>query len=138
MSAQVANPRCWTESFLAALEATGNVSAAARSVGLHRSTVYERRETDAAFRAAWDQAIDVATDALETEARRRAMGWTTDNGVFLYSDRMLEILLKGHRPERFRDNVQHQHDGQVTVRVEYADLHSDAPPAPSGSASGPL
>jgi hypothetical protein len=100
------------ELFLGQLERTGNVSGACRAAGIGRSTAYEWRAGDAAFAAQWAEAEETATDALEAEARKRAVdGW--DEPVFhqgapcgtvrKYSDRMLEILLKGHRP-KFRDN----------------------------------
>ena len=32
-----------------------------------------------------------------------------------YSDRMLELLLKGHAPEKYKDRVQHSGDVKVNV-----------------------
>lgn len=98
--------------FLNTLALTGNVTRAADEAGVNRRTAYEWREGWPEFAAAWRDAIEQATDALEAEARRRAVeGW--DEPVFhkgertgvirKYSDRMLEILLKGHRPA-FRES----------------------------------
>ena len=42
--------------FVAALEQGATVAAAARAAGCSRSTAYSRRESDPAFRAAWDEA----------------------------------------------------------------------------------
>lgn len=83
--------------FLATLEETCNVSASARAAGLGRRTVYEWREDDPTFAADWDEAEEIAADKLEQVARERAIDG---------SDRMLEILLKAHRPEKF---VERQH-----------------------------
>jgi hypothetical protein len=58
--------------FLNSLRKYGNVSKAARAAGVGRRTAYEWREEDKAFAAAWDGALEEATDALELEARRRA------------------------------------------------------------------
>ena len=123
----------WPERFLAGLEASGNVSAAARAAGIHRCTAYERRQSDQAFAAAWVQALEAATDALEEEARRRA---TTGQ-----SDVLLIFLLKAHRPSKFRDNVKHEHEhgGEIVFRLEYADdFIAPSAPEPAGDPpSGP-
>lgn len=63
----------WITPFLEALRATSNVAESARRAGVSSSTVYVLRRTDADFAAAWDNAIEDATDALEAEARYRAM-----------------------------------------------------------------
>lgn len=63
----------YTHAFLEALTATGVVASACRAAGVATATVYARRRTDADFAAAWDQALEDATDALEQEARRRAV-----------------------------------------------------------------
>ena len=104
--------------FLQTLQATGNVTTAAMAAGVSRRTPYEHREKDEAFAAAWKEAEEIATDALEAEARRRAVEGVDEpvfhKGVVVgqirrYSDRMLEILLKGHRPGKFRENVSMEH-----------------------------
>jgi hypothetical protein len=84
--------------FLAKLEDRANISEAAIAAGVDRKTVYRWRETDEDFAAAWDAAIEAAVDKLESHAWNRA---TEDN-----SDRMLEILLKGHRPEKYVERHQ--------------------------------
>ncbi|MBG0776275.1 MAG: hypothetical protein H0S85_07535 [Desulfovibrionaceae bacterium] len=94
--------------FLAALRGSGNVSEAARHAGVSRSRVYDLRAEDAAFAAAWDEALEAAVDALEEEVRRRALeGY--EEPVFYggeqvgvkrrYSDSLLRFLLARHRPE---------------------------------------
>lgn len=97
---------------------------------MHRSTAYEARESDEAFAAAWDDAIEAATDALELEARRRAVEGT-DRPVFYqggevgyvreYSDTLLIFLLKAHRPKKFRERVEleHQVPGGVKVMLSF-------------------
>lgn len=63
----------WVSPFLEQLTATGNVSASARSVGVSSTNVYALRKSDGDFAAAWDQALEDASDDLEAEARRRAI-----------------------------------------------------------------
>ena len=96
------------EKFLELVRATCNVSEAARAIGMARRSLYDARTRDSEFAQLWDVAVEEASDRLEGEAWRRAVeGW--DEPVFFqgkvvgavrkYSDRMLELLLKGHRPE---------------------------------------
>src|SRR5574340_1822997 len=59
--------------FLEILAVTGNVSRAAAAAGISRGTLYAERERDSEFAAGWLEAIEAATDALEAEARRRAV-----------------------------------------------------------------
>lgn len=112
------------ERFVKRLAETGNITKACRTARVPRRTVYDWREADPAFAKLWDEAIDIATDALEAEARRRAVeGWKEPvfhqgkrvGVIRKYSDRMLEILLKGHRPEKFRERVDMKHSGRLTL-----------------------
>ncbi|RIV79561.1 terminase [Pelagerythrobacter aerophilus] len=114
------------ETFLATLAETCNVSEAARTAGIGRSTAYEWRDEDEAFAAAWDEAEQEAADKLEREAWRRAVEGTdkpvTFQGVITatykeYSDKMLEILLKAHRPEKFTDRSKVEHSGEMQINV---------------------
>lgn len=107
--------------FLKTLAATGNVTQAANAAGLPRSSLYQWRERDTHFAAAWNEAIEAATDALEAEARRRAVeGVETavirggrmvldeeGNPITIrrYSDNLLAMLLRAHRPEKFGDRT---------------------------------
>src|SRR5690349_22032287 len=79
--------------FLRVFSETCNVSEAAREAGISRRAAYDWRDADPEFAADWDEAEQVGIDKLELVARQRA----TDDK----SDRMLEILLKAHRPEKY-------------------------------------
>lgn len=107
------------ERFLAHLALSGNVSEASRVAGVERATMYFWRRNNPEFASAWNEALEVATDALEAEARRRALyGYDeliTYGGKIIcdaqgqpvikkrYSDGLLRMLLRAHRPSRFRD-----------------------------------
>lgn len=115
------------ETFLASFRETCNVSEAARAAGLARRSVYEWRADDPAFAADWEDAEQEAADKLEREAWRRAVEGTDKPVTFQgeitdtykeYSDRMLELLLKAHRPDKFVEKRQLEHG--VTPQV--ADL----------------
>ncbi len=99
--------------------------------GLARSSAYHLRETDAAFHAAWDDALDAGVEVLEQEAYRRAVQGT-DRPIFQggdlvgtvreYSDTLLIFLLKAKRPGVYREHYRHEHVGadgkEIVVRVD--------------------
>lgn len=108
--------------FLSSLiETGGNVSRACEESGTARQRVYEWRAADPAFATAWDEAVEAGTDELEEEARRRAYEGV-DEPVFYqgemcgtirkYSDTLLIFLLKGRRPDKYRENVRTEHTGK--------------------------
>lgn len=108
---------------MTALSETASVSRACTRAKIGRRTVYDWRETDADFAKAWDEALDLGSDALEDEAIRRAKDGTL-KPVFYegrkcgtireYSDTLLIFMLKGRRP-KFRDHI--KLDAHVTGGV---------------------
>jgi hypothetical protein len=76
--------------------------------------IYKWRDQDARFAKAWDEAMDLGSDALEDEAIRRGHEGV-DRPVYQqgtrigmirdYSDTLLIFMLKARRPSRFRDNI---------------------------------
>lgn len=118
--------------FLESLRASANVSKSAESIGVSRTCVYEHKANDEAFAAAWDDAIEEATDALEAEARRRALeGWDEPvwhhgiqcGVVRKYSDRLLELMLRAHRTRYRSQSVELSGPNgapvPTSIRVEY-------------------
>ena len=108
------------EKFLATLRETCNVRESAEAAGVRRRRVYEWREKDEEFRAAWEEAEQEAADKLEREAWRRGVEGVDKPVTFRgkitttykeYSDRMLELLLKGHRGHKYRDRISAEHSG---------------------------
>jgi hypothetical protein len=87
--------------FLAAYARLGAQTTAAKAAGICRKTVNNWSHSDEVFRDAMETAKDMAADALEVEARRRA---------FKGSDLLLIFLLKGARPHIYRDNATIQHE----------------------------
>lgn len=90
----------WRSAFLASLKETGNVRASCEAAGVERTTVYDRRDGDPEFAAAWKEAMDDAIDLLVTAARQRATAT---------SDTLLIFLLKSHRREVYGDQSRHDH-----------------------------
>lgn len=90
-----------------------------------RDRMQERdKAEDTRWRERWEMALERYRDDLEAEAHRRAFKGTT-RGVWYkgelvgeeteYSDRLMEVLLRGERPAKFRDNV--KLDAEITGGV---------------------
>ncbi len=103
--------------YLIALSQTGNKTQAARLAGVHPSTLYcPAWKADAAFQAGLKVAGEVAADLLESEAFKRATfgvrkpaGWYKGRpGGYVreYSDILAIFLLKGLRPDVYKDRVE--------------------------------
>ena len=93
-------------SFLTALADTCNVSEACRQSGVPVSVAYRRRKMDAAFRAAWLDAIASAYQRLELVLLDRAFNGTekvvkrrdgSEERMLEYSNQLGLQLLKMHR-----------------------------------------
>jgi hypothetical protein len=100
--------------FLAALGRGVSVAGAAAEAGFCRAFAYRWRYADPDFAARWDAAYEEGTDALEDAARRRAMqgvdtpvyyGGKKVGDIRKYSDALLMFLLRGRRPEKYRERL---------------------------------
>lgn len=120
------------KAFLAAFRESGNITLAAEIVGIDRRYHYNWLK-DAEYAEAFEEAVEHAADRLEQEARRRAVEgvakpvWYKGEqcGVVQeYSDLLLIFLLKGVRPEKYKDRVNQEitgrHGGPIEVRTKYA------------------
>lgn len=106
--------RIWEKAFLTALSIYGNVRKACILAKIERSTAYRARHSDPDFEGRWLEAIEEFADTLEDEARRRAVEGTTKTiyqggkavgKEVVYSDRLLELLLKAARSDKYRERV---------------------------------
>ena len=128
-STKSASKKDWKTKFLEKLRTSGNVGLSVKAAGVERSWPYKWRKAHPDFADAWEQAMQDATDVLEAEARRRSDECE--------SDVLLMFLLKAHRPEKFRDNMKHEHSGGIVFRLEYADdFAPPATPEPVGDPEG--
>lgn len=120
--------------FLKVFGQTANISAAVKAAKIGRTIVYVWQEHDPEFAIAMQQAREQAYDRLEAEALRRAVEGTTrkrpifSNGEIVdwevyreYSDRMLELLLKAARPEKYRERYDVTTGGQPIVKAYAAE-----------------
>ena len=108
--------------------------AAAKAARVNRQHTYDYRAADPIFAAEWEQALEEAADHLELEARRRAhdglMRKKFDKGQPVmdpatgeqyvemeYSDTLLIFLLKGARPEKYRERTEMELKGHARMSV---------------------
>ena len=132
----------WYRAFLSALRETGNVRFACEAAGIGRRTAYDARERLEWFAKAWALAKEDSADLLELEALRRARDGVpepviykgrlateevvTANGavrripltIQRYSDTLLIFLIKGVRPDKFRERISQEVSGSIDVNVE--------------------
>jgi hypothetical protein len=138
-----------TKRFLEVLAESGIVTVAAQTAGVSRSGVYAHRQLDDAFAQAWEEAEQVAADRLEAEAWRRAVDGVSEPLVSAgklvcdadgqpmviqrYSDNLLALLLRAHRPEKFRDRTAIELDisDRLADRLEAARRRAIAKPETS-------
>jgi len=136
----------------AVVEFGGNVKRACESADIARTTVYGWSKDDPQFKADLEEAIQRGADLLEDEARRRAHDGV-DEPVFYqgeqcgvirkYSDTLLIFLLKGAKPERYRERYGHEIAGPngqplsigVGVVLELPANGRDANPGPKPDTS---
>ena len=106
---QIRTPK--KRAFLAAYAATCSITKAAEVAKVGRQCHYDWLASDQQYRAAFEQAKEQAAQTLEDEAIRRAYEGVerpvTIAGerelVREYSDTLLIFLLKGVRPEKYRE-----------------------------------
>lgn len=112
----------WREQFILNLADGGHVMESAKLAGVGRRTVYDERQRNEEFALQWADAIEVSTELLEKEAQRRAVDGVEEpiyykgdevGRVRKYSDTLLIFLLKGRRPDVYRDGVKVEHSGTV-------------------------
>jgi len=123
--------------FIELLRTTGNPSVSARAIGFSPATLKRHRQIDELFSEDWAEAEMEAADALEAEARRRALDGVTrerwvgpaESGHFVeevqYSDTLLVRLLEANKPEKFANRSKTElsnPDGSLTPALGDTEL----------------
>ena len=112
--------------FLLAYAELGIVTYAAKAAQIHRLTHNDWLKTDAVYAADFEVAKEGAADRLEREALRRAVeGWDepivwrgeVTGMVRRYSDTLLIFMLKGAKPEKYRERFEHSGPGGGPIAV---------------------
>ena len=105
----------------------GSISKAAEKTGVTRQAHYLWLENDR-YAAAFAQARKMAGDLLEEEARRRAVDGVDEpvyyqgrkcGTVRKYSDALLTLLLKGAKPEVYKDRVETESIGDGSSEISW-------------------
>lgn len=122
--------------FCAALASSGgNVARACEAVDISRMTAYTWRDDDPEFAADWDRAKEMGLDALEDEATRRAFEGVDKPIVYQgeitntmkeYSDTLLVFLLKGGKPDKYRERTSAEISGPDGGPVQISDTERAA------------
>src|SRR5437763_16861692 len=110
----------------------GNKLAAAEAASVSRSSHYKWIEADENYRTLFERAHKQAGEALEDEARRRAKEGVEEIVYFqgtpcgvkrVYSDSLMQFLLRGAFPERYRERHQVQAElsgpGGAAIQVTF-------------------
>ena len=119
--------------FLAYFEEHGVRKAAAEAAEVSYIQVGRWKDRDEEFRQAYHEVEDKVADRMEQEAIRRAVEGVEEpvyyqgevvGSVTKYSDRLLTFLLKGDRPEKYMDKVQHSGgvDQNINVKADLSKL----------------
>jgi hypothetical protein len=126
--------------FLRAFARRGIILDGVTAAGVSRHTVNYWREEDEWFEDLYHAALEEAGDRVEAEAMRRAMDGVDVPVIFhgmptmvedaltgekrmlttkQYSDPLLALLLKGRKPEQYRENIKQTHsfEGQTGVLI---------------------
>jgi hypothetical protein len=115
------------DEFLELLAAGWAVRHASRQSSHAFQRWYELKAADEEFAAAWAEAIEQGTQALEDEARRRAVDGVEEpvyqkgelvGSVRRYSDNLLMFLLRGRRPAVYRESATVELNAPVSVHIE--------------------
>lgn len=121
--------------FLRAMAETGNITVAAAAAKITRQSHYRwmAEDSDGSYAAAFKVAEDEAADLLEKAARQRAVeGWEEPvfyqgeqtGSVRKYSDTLLIFMLKGAKPEKYKERGAVEHTGANggPIQVQRLDL----------------
>lgn len=116
---QIQHPK--KRAFLAAFAHLGSVTRAARAAKIDRTSHFLWKRDDSDYARAFEDAQAISADVLEDAAVGRARDGI-DKPVFHqgkicgyireYSDTLLIFLLKGAKPEKFRDKSSIEHTGK--------------------------
>lgn len=116
--------------FIKKLKSThGNVSRACRAVGISRTAAYDHKKADENFARLWDETIEAVSDEMEREAYRRAVQGTIKPVYYKgekvgeireFSDSLLQFMLKGNRPEKFRErfDIDQNIKGHLDISID--------------------
>jgi hypothetical protein len=87
----------WHKKFLKTLAKTPSVTHACLAANVNRTTAYEHRNANKDFARKWQEALDASIDKVEL----RLFQLATEG-----EPRLIEFLLRCHRPEIYRERTE--------------------------------
>jgi hypothetical protein len=121
-----------TRAFLAAIRLMPSITMAAKAAGIRRELHYRRLKKDEAYRKAFEESWESGCGALEDRAIERAMEGTLRpvfwkgkavGAVREYPEGLMQFLLRGALPKKYREQVSHEiggvGGGPVSVEVTF-------------------
>jgi hypothetical protein len=100
--------------FVAVVESGGNITKACAESSYGRTAVYDYKANDSEFATRLAESVEKGMDVLEQECIRRARDGTLEpvfhkgeqcGTIRKYSDTLAIFLLKGARPEKYRERL---------------------------------
>lgn len=144
---QYKGPVHWVR-FINVLAASGSVPLAMRETGISRVAFNRRRERYPEFTVEADDAMAHFREAvIEKAALTRAVdGWLEPvfykgeaiGHVRKYSDTLLNKLLEGNMPEKYRSKTENSAPGSITITGGLPPDEEEAPATPSAEPAAPV
>ena len=112
--------------FLESLEEDGNVSKAAKLIGIRRQYAYELKQKDSNFSQEWDEAVNIVLDNLESEIYGRATKGVKSSIFYQgvecgtkteYSDTLAMFILKSRRPEIYGEKLRQDIRTEIAIKT---------------------
>lgn len=120
--------------FLAAFAHCGRIRRACHAANISWKSHYLWLKDDEDYKAAFEEAKEMAGDFLEDEAIRRAVegvqkpvfykGEHVDN-VTEYSDTLLIVAMKGAKPDKYKEHTHLKVEGDITLKLEDRARHAN-------------
>jgi hypothetical protein len=113
--------------FLEVLRAGGSIEKACQTAGFSRASAFAWKSKHPKFAERWSAAIEAGTDLIEDEATRRAIegvqrpiyqGGKLVGFELVFSDRLIELLLKARRPSKYREHASLEFHGSIDGQAE--------------------
>jgi len=115
------------QKFIECLSETGSVTKTCEALAVSRVEMYKHRNKDPEFKEQWEAARQVALQALEDEAWRRAFKGTEKPVYYRgapcgyireYSDHLMTVLLNANLPEKYRYQAKIEHAGGLDLQIK--------------------
>ena len=115
----------WKPVFLRALRERGTVTKACQAAKVSRTAVYRARQQDEEFAVAWAEVDEEVTDLLEASALAIALAEDPAGEEHPPTRaKMIELLLKARRPDRYTERRNVEHSGRITLEDALRELRA--------------